>query len=248
MTIVRDIKRNAELPAASPLPAHVAVIMDGNRRWARERGFPVIEGYRRGIASLRELTRGCRDYQIPVLTAYGFSTENWKRDAGEVSMLFDLCCAFAVTEAPGLRKDGVRVRVLGDVSALPRAPREALSRLVDQTKRCNAVTLNLAVNYSGRSEMLDTMKALAREVQAGVLDPDTIDEHVLEARLYTAGLPDPDLLLRPGGEHRISNFLLYQLAYTELWVSDVHWPDFDRAHFEAALVDFQRRQRRFGRL
>ena len=241
------IKRTAELPAAAPIPSHVAVIMDGNRRWARERGLPVAEGYRRGIGSLRELTRACRDYGVRLLTAYGFSTENWKRDAGEVSLLFDLCCAFAVTEAAGLRKDGVRVRVLGDVSALPRAPREALATLVEQTERCRSITLNLAVNYSGRSEMLEAVKALARDVRAGRIDPEAIDQTAFERRLYTAGQPDPDLLIRPGGEHRISNFLLYQLAYTELWVSDVHWPDFDRAHFEAALVDYQSRHRRFGK-
>ena len=245
---MRFIKRSAELPAPSPIPAHVAVIMDGNRRWARDRGLPVAEGYRRGIASLRELTRACRDYGVSVVTAYGFSTENWKRDPKEVNLLFDLCCAFAVTEAPGLRKDGVRVRVLGDVAALPRAPRDALLHLVAQTRQCDAITLNLAVNYSGRSEMLEAVKALARAVRSNELEPDAIDEAALERRLYTAGLPDPDLLIRPGGEHRISNFLLYQLAYTELWVSDVHWPDFDRSHFEAALIDFQRRHRRFGRM
>ena len=241
------IKRTADLPAAAPIPSHVAVIMDGNRRWARERGLPVAEGYRRGISSLRELTRACRDHGVGLLTAYGFSTENWKRDAGEVSLLFELCCAFAVTEAAGLRKDGVRVRVLGDVSALPRAPREALATLVEQTKACESITLNLAVNYSGRSEMLEAVKALAREVRSGRIDPETIDQTAFERRLYTAGQPDPDLLIRPGGEHRISNFLLYQLAYTELWVSDVHWPDFDRSHFEAALVDYQSRHRRFGK-
>ena len=220
--------------------------MDGNRRWARQRGLPVVEGYRRGIGSLRELTRSCRDHGVSLLTAYGFSTENWKRDPDEVSLLFELCCVFARNEAPGLRRDGVRVRVLGQLDALPRAPREALAYLVDATSACSQITLNLAVNYSGRSEMLEAFRGLARDVKAGVLDPDAIDEATLESRLYTAGLPDPDLLIRPGGEHRISNFLLYQLAYTELWVSDVNWPDFDRTHFEAALVAYQHRHRRFG--
>ena len=153
------IRHHSELPAPAPLPAHVAVIMDGNRRWARERGLPVAEGYRRGIGSLRETTRACRDYGIPFLTVYGFSTENWKRERSEVSLLFDLCCAFAATEAAGLRKDGVRVRVLGDTAALPKAPREALGRLVDQTRAGSAVTLNLAVNYSARTEMKDATRA-----------------------------------------------------------------------------------------
>jgi undecaprenyl diphosphate synthase len=243
---MRLIQRAPEAVAPSPIPKHVAVIMDGNRRWARSRGLPLAEGYRRGIASLRELTRACRDRGVEYLTAFGFSTENWKRDAGEVSSLFDLCCIFAKTETPGLRKDGVRVQVLGDVAALPPAPRKALTGLVRDTRAGKAVTLNLAVNYSGRAEMAAAVRAIARDVRAGVLDPERIDEAAIESRLYTAGIPDPDLLIRPGGEHRISNFLLYQLAYTELFVSDVHWPDFDRAHFDAALVSFQRRHRRFG--
>jgi len=243
---MRFVTRSVDLPAPSPIPTHVAVIMDGNRRWARHRGLPIVEGYRRGIASLRELTRSCRDYGVRVLTAYGFSTENWKRDADEVSLLFDVCCAFARAEAPGLRRDGVRVRVLGKIDALPRAPREALEHLVDATSGCTDVTLNLAVNYSGRSEMLEAVRSVARDVRAGLLDPSAVDETTIESRLFTAGLPDPDLLIRPGGEYRISNFLLYQLAYTELWVTDVHWPDFDRTHFEAALVSYQQRQRRFG--
>lgn len=232
--------------AHAPMPRHVAVIMDGNRRWARARRLPVAEGYRRGLRALRDLTRSCRDLGIPILTAYGFSTENWKRDPGEITLLFDLCCAFARNESAALRREGVRVRVLGRTQALPRAPREALEHLVDTTAACSNVTLNLAVNYSGRSEMLEVMRALAADVRSGTLDPDSIDETSLESRLYTAGLPDPDLLIRPGGEHRISNFLLYQIAYTELWVSDVHWPDFDRQTFESALVAYQQRRRRFG--
>jgi undecaprenyl diphosphate synthase len=228
------------------MPRHVAVIMDGNRRWARARRLPVAEGYRRGMTALRELTRSCRELGIPFLTAYGFSTENWKRDPGEISLLFDMCCAFARNESAGLRREGVRVRVLGKIEALPRAPREALQHLVSTTAAGSNVTLNLAVNYSGRSEILEVMRALATEVRAGALAPESIDETTLESRLYTAGLPDPDLLIRPGGEHRISNFLLYQIAYTELWVSDVHWPEFDRSTLEAALVAYQQRQRRFG--
>jgi len=243
---MRNVERAPELVAPEPMPKHVAVIMDGNRRWARARNLPLAEGYRRGIASLRELTRACRDRGIPYLTVFGFSTENWKRDRGEVSALFDLCCVFARTEAAGLRRDGVKVRVLGDAGALPPRPRAALARLVEHTSGGGSVTLNLAVNYSGRMEMAAAARAIAREVRAGTLDPDTIDERTIESRLYTAGLPDPDLLIRPGGEHRVSNFLLYQLAYTELWVTDVHWPEFDRSHFDAALASFQRRHRRFG--
>jgi undecaprenyl diphosphate synthase len=243
---MREPASHPARPLPAPMPVHVAVIMDGNRRWARSRALPVAEGYRRGIASLRELTRACRDYGVPVLTAYGFSTENWKRDPGEVSLLFELCCAFARTEAPGLVRDGVRVNVLGRPDLLPRAPREALEHLVERTASNRRVTLNLAVNYSGRSELVEAMRDLARGVRDGTIDPEGIDEEGLGARLTTSSFPDPDLLIRPGGEFRLSNFLLYQLAYTELWVTDVQWPDFGRVHFEEALVAFQRRQRRFG--
>jgi undecaprenyl diphosphate synthase len=243
---MRQPDRSFARPAPEPLPVHVAVIMDGNRRWARRRGLPVAEGYRRGIASLRELTRACRDRGVPILTAYGFSTENWKRDPDEVSLLFDLCCAFARNEAPGLCRDGVRVNVFGRLDSLPKAPREALEFLVERTAANARVTLNLAINYSSRSEMVGAVRDLADGVRNGSIAPEDIDEAALAARLYTAGLPDPDLLIRPGGEFRLSNFLLYQLAYTELWVTEVQWPDFGRAQFDEALVAFQQRQRRFG--
>ena len=234
------------VPAPEPIPEHVAVIMDGNRRWAKARGLPVVEGYRRGIASLRELTRAAQARGVKVVTAFGFSTENWKRDGAEVSLLFELCCAFSRAEAPRLRREGVRVRVLGDIDRLPEGPRRALSHLATTTQSCSGLTLNLAVNYSGRAELVRAVRGVAADVSAGSLPIEHVDETSIAARLYTAGLPDPDLLIRPGGEFRISNFLLYQLAYTELWVTDVQWPDFSRAHFDEALVAFQSRQRRFG--
>jgi undecaprenyl diphosphate synthase len=231
---------------AAPIPRHVAVIMDGNRRWARENNLPVVEGYRRGMTTLRETTRACRDFGVPILTVYGFSEENWKRDTQEVSVLFELCCAFARNELAGLRKENVRVRVIGRIEALPRAPRQALEHLVRGTAGNDGTILNIAANYSARTELKDAVKALASRVRSGELSPDEIDDKTLGSYLYTAGLPDPDLLIRPGGEHRLSNFLLYQMAYTELWVTDVHWPEFTRSHFAEALVEFQRRQRRFG--
>jgi undecaprenyl diphosphate synthase len=244
------ISRNPKpqpLPDRSePLPTHVAVIMDGNRRWAREHKLPIVEGYRRGMAALREITRACRDFGVPILTVYGFSEENWKREAGEVSTLFDLCCAFARTELAGLRKENVRIHVIGRIEGLPRAPRQALEHLVRGTAGNNGTVLNIAANYSARTEMKDAVKAVAMRVRAGELSPDDIGDATLRSCLYTAGLPDPDLLIRPGGEYRLSNFLLYQMAYTELWVTEVHWPEFTRSHFAEALVEFQRRQRRFG--
>ncbi len=244
--ITSNLKVKRRPLQAGPIPRHVAIIMDGNRRWANDRRMPVIEGYRRGIVTLREITKACSDLGVSVLTVYGFSTENWKRDWSEISLLFDLCCAFARSELDALCRDNVRVRIIGRYQALPAAPRAALENLAAKTTNNDGVTLNLAVNYSARAELQDAVRELARDVRNGTLNPDEIDETTLSSYLYTEGLPDPDLLIRPGGEARLSNFLLFQVAYTELWLSDVNWPDFSRAHFEEALRDYQQRQRRFG--
>jgi undecaprenyl diphosphate synthase len=226
------------------LPAHVAIIMDGNRRWARERRLPAIEGHRRGIVALREVTRAASDWEIPMLTVFGFSTENWKRDSTEISLLLDLCVYFARSELAELRRNNVRVRVIGRYEQLPAPSRDSLDHLVRETADCSGLILNLAVNYSGRTELGDAVRAVARDVQAGRLEPDAIDETRLASYLYTVDMPDPDLLIRPGGESRLSNFLLFQAAYTELVMTEAYWPDFDRNQFAAALAEFQRRQRR----
>ena len=228
------------------MPKHVAIIMDGNRRWAKERRLPAIEGHRRGIVALREVTRAARDLGIPVLTVYGFSTENWKRDRTEISLLLDLCVYFAQNELAELSRNNVRVNVIGRYEALPSASRDALDGLVEKTKNNDGLLLNLAVNYSARMEMRDAICALAEDVKSGKLAVDAIDEERIESYLYTATLPDPELLIRPGGESRLSNFLLYQVAYTELYLTETYWPDFSREHFALALADYQRRQRRFG--
>jgi undecaprenyl diphosphate synthase len=231
---------------ADKLPGHVAIIMDGNRRWARERRMPAIEGHRRGIVALREVTRAASDWGIPMMTVYGFSTENWKRDSTEISLLLDLCVYFAQSELAELRRNNVRVNVIGHYEQLPAPSRDALDLLIAKTADCTGLTLNLAVNYSGRSEVRDAVVSLARDVQAGRLAPEAIDEARIASYLYTANMPDPDMLIRPGGESRLSNFLLYQAAYTELLMTDVYWPDFGRDDFAAALAEYQRRQRRFG--
>jgi undecaprenyl diphosphate synthase len=231
---------------ADKLPGHVAIIMDGNRRWARERRMPAIEGHRRGIVALREVTRAASDWGIPMMTVYGFSTENWKRDSTEISLLLDLCVYFAQSELAELKRNNVRVNVIGHYEQLPAPSRDALDGLIAKTSDCTGLTLNLAVNYSGRSEVLDAVVSLARDVQAGRLAPEAIDEARVASYLYTANMPDPDMLIRPGGESRLSNFLLYQAAYTELLMTDVFWPDFGRDDFAAALAEYQRRQRRFG--
>lgn len=228
------------------LPAHIAIIMDGNRRWAKEHGLPSIEGHRRGMVALRRVTRAASDLGIPTLTVYGFSTENWRRDSTEISLLLDLCVYFAQNELAELCRNNVRVNVLGAYRALPPASREALEGLMARTAANTGLLLNLAVNYSARSELERAVAAIARDVAAGRLDAEAIDDALIKSHLYTAGLPDPDILIRPGGEHRLSNFLLYQVAYTELIMTDVYWPDFGKEEFVRALIEFQKRQRRFG--
>jgi undecaprenyl diphosphate synthase len=232
--------------AIGDVPRHVAIIMDGNRRWARTRGLPAIEGHRRGIIALRNVTRAASDAGVEYLTVYGFSTENWSRDAREISLLFDLCVYFAQSELSELNRNNVRVNIIGDWNVLPPRSRDALRGLQERTAGNMGVRLNIAVNYSSRFELERAIQAIARDVAAGRLAPDDIDEARISTYLYTADLPDPDLLIRPGGERRLSNFLLYQAAYTELVMTDVYWPDFGRDEFERALVEYRVRRRRFG--
>jgi undecaprenyl diphosphate synthase len=226
---------------ARSLPRHVAIIMDGNRRWAKARRLPTIEGHRRGIVALRHVTRAASDLGIPLLTVYGFSTENWKRDTTEISLLLDLCVHFAQSEFAELNRNNVRVRVIGQYQALPRASREALDGLMAKTANNDGLQLNLAVNYSARAELRIAIENVARDVAAGKLDPQSIDEGVVASYLSTASMPDPDLLIRPGGESRLSNFLLYQLAEAEMYLTEVLWPDFDRAQFARALAAYRSR-------
>jgi undecaprenyl diphosphate synthase len=244
--IIRKAVTTAPESAVATAPRHIAIIMDGNRRWARERGFPLVEGYRRGIISLREVTRACSELNIPYLTVYGFSTENWKRDDTELSVLFELCCAFARNELAGLIRENVRVQIIGHPEELPPAARRALGDLVEKTRVNTGTVLNLAVNYSARAELADAARALAADVASGAVAPSAVDEDTIGRYLQTRGMPDPDLLIRPGGEARLSNFLLYQLAYTELWMTDVYWPEFTRETLALAIADFARRARRFG--
>ena len=231
---------------ARSMPRHVAIIMDGNRRWARERGLPAIEGHRRGMIALRHVTRAASDLGIAALTVYGFSTQNWNRKISEISLLFELCVHFARNELIELRRNNVRVRVIGDWQSLPSKPRDALADLQTKTASGTGLWLNLAVNYSSHAELERAVKEIARDVARGQLAPDSIDEAVIGRYLYTADLPELDLLIRPGGERRLSNFLLYQAAYAELVMTDVYWPEFSKDDFVRALIEFQQRERRFG--
>lgn len=244
--IERRIAATAVAPAAAPIPRHVAVIMDGNRRWARERNLPAIEGHRAGTKALRDTAKAAARAGVEILTVYAFSEENWRRDGAEVGELMELVRAYALREAAALRADNVRVRAIGRIEKLPAATKVAVEALIEATAACDGMVLNLALNYGARTELCDAIRALAIDVRDGGLALDDIDDDVLSRYLYTAGMPDPDLLIRTGGELRVSNFLLYQIAYTELWSTPVYWPSFGAVELRAALDDFARRQRRFG--
>jgi undecaprenyl diphosphate synthase len=227
-------------------PQHVAIIMDGNRRWAAARGLPMACGYRHGIAALRRTLHAAAAAGVRVVTAYVFSEENWERAPSEVGLLMRLCTRAARGELRRLGRQGVRVRLCGRKERLPNSTRAALQRLVAETARNEGILLNLAIDYGGRREIGDAVRALAEEVRTGLRDASSIDERALASRLYTAGLPDPDLIIRTGGELRLSNFLLFQSAYAEFWATPTYWPDFDAHHLRTALDDYAARQRRYG--
>ncbi|MFM8524630.1 MAG: isoprenyl transferase [Cyanobacteriota bacterium] len=228
------------------MPAHVALIMDGNGRWARHRGLPRVMGHREGVEALKRTLRLCSDWGIGALTAYAFSTENWTRPGEEVSFLMTLFERVLARELASLEREQVKIRFLGDLAPLPAALQQRIAEATERTAGNLGIHFNVCTNYGGRRELVSAARHLAREVAAGRLDPDQIDEARIAAHLHTAGDVDPDLLIRTSGERRLSNFLLWQLAYAEIHITDVLWPDFDEAALLAALVDYQGRQRRFG--
>ena len=228
------------------LPAHVAVIMDGNGRWARQRGLPRVMGHRAGVEALKRTLRLCSDWGIGALTAYAFSTENWSRPGEEVSFLMTLFERVLERELEGLEREQVRIRFLGDLEQLPSGLQALITEATSRTATNSGIHFNVCTNYGGRRELVRAARRLAERVQAGELDAAAIDEASFAAELHTAGEVDPDLLIRTSGEHRISNFLLWQLAYAELHITDVLWPDFNAEALQAALQDYQGRNRRFG--
>ena len=236
-----------ELIARGNIPRHVAIIMDGNGRWAKARGVPRLMGHRAGRESVREVVRGCAALGVDVLTLYTFSVENWQRPAREVSALMTILRQTLKSERRELRENNVRLQVIGRVNDLPAIVRDEIARTQDHLSACDGMLLNLALSYSGRAEIVDGVRRLLADARAHRLDPARVDDELFASYLYTGGLPDPDLLIRTSGEMRISNFLLWQLAYTELWITDTLWPDFRRRHLFEAIADFQRRDRRFGR-
>ncbi len=230
------------------VPRHVAVIMDGNGRWARERGLPRHAGHWEGMKAVREAVEGACVSGVRILTLFAFSTENWQRPRAEIDALMGVLQTYAEKERRNLAGEGVEVRILGEVERLDAPSREAVRRIEETTRGGDALRLNLMVSYGGREELVAAARKLAAGAQAGLLDPQSIDSASVEGALYTSGLPDPDLLIRTSGEFRISNFMLWQLAYTELYIASVFWPDFTREDLFAAILDYQRRERRFGRV
>lgn len=230
------------------IPRHVSCIMDGNGRWATSRGLGRGEGHKAGIVALREIITACVRMGVDVLSAYAFSTENWNRPQAEVNLLMHLFAKTFVDELPLLKRENVRVEFLGDISALPQKTRDVFEYGLAETKDHTGMVLALAVNYGARAELARAARLLAQEVAAGTLDADAIDEKALASKLYTADLPDPELVIRTSGELRVSNYLLWQIAYSEFYITDTYWPDFDRWGLVRAIAAFQGRDRRFGGL
>jgi undecaprenyl diphosphate synthase len=231
----------------SKLPRHVAIIMDGNGRWAEQRGLPRAMGHKAGVESVREIVESAGELKIEALTLYAFSTENWRRPPMEVQALMTLLRAYLESQLDLMLANGVRLRCSGQIERLPKDVQELLAKTIAKTADNRGLILNLALSYGGRGEIVRAAQLLAQQCLAGTLQPEAITEELVSEHLYTAGLPDPDLLIRTGGESRLSNFLLWQTSYSELYFTPALWPDFRKAQFLAALADYQGRERRFGK-
>jgi len=230
------------------LPIHIAIIMDGNGRWARKRGLPRTVGHRQGVKAVKKVVRIAGEIGVKYLTLYTFSTENWNRPKEEISAIMRLLGETTRRELSELLENNVRLIATGDIEKLPPKRRDVLIDAINKTTDSTGLILNLALNYSGRTEIIEAVKSIAREVAAGRIDPDSINDALFVRHLQTNDLPDPDLLIRTSGEMRISNFLLWQTSYTELYVTDVLWPDFGEDDFLNAILNFQKRERRFGKV
>lgn len=241
-----DKRVQEELRQSGKLPKHIAIIMDGNGRWAEERGLPRVAGHQAGIASVRDATRSCRELGVSHLTLYAFSTENWKRPRREVSMLMRLLLKMLREELDEMRENGVRLNTIGQTNALPKEVQRELFAAMEKTSENARLTLTLALSYSGRWDLVRAMQTMALDIRRGKVSPEDINDELVRSYLTTHDMPDPDLLIRSSGELRLSNFLLWELAYSEIYVTKTYWPDFRRADLYEAIRDFQRRERRFG--
>jgi undecaprenyl diphosphate synthase len=230
------------------LPRHIAIIMDGNGRWAKKRGLTRIRGHIEGVKSVREITEECASRHIEQLTLYAFSSENWSRPRLEIELLMRLLNRYLVKERKTIMDNNIRFTVIGRIEGLPLDVQKEIATEIELSKNNTGMTLCLALNYGGRSEIVDAARRLAQKVQEGKLLPEDINEETLKENMYTAGMRDPDLLIRTGGEMRVSNFLLWEISYTELWVTPLYWPDFHKEHLEQAIRDYANRERRYGGL
>jgi undecaprenyl diphosphate synthase len=244
----QDKKLQDRLQKRGNIPAHIAVIMDGNGRWAKKRTLPRVAGHHEGVNSVREMVETCAQLGVKYLTLYTFSTENWNRPKEEVSILMRLLVSSLRDERDKLHTNNVRVKTIGDFAALPQDAQDEFLDAIELTKNNTGLTLVLALSYSGRWDITNGMKRIARQIKEGSLDPESITDEVISNNLATKDIPDPDLLIRTSGELRISNFLLWQLAYSEMYVTDVLWPDFRRNELYAAIESYQSRERRFGKV
>lgn len=229
------------------IPEHIAVIMDGNGRWAKQQGKPRVFGHKNGVKAVREVTEGCAEVGIKFLTLYAFSTENWNRPKLEVTALMTLLVETIKTEISLLNKNNIRLQTIGNIDALPKRSQEALKRAIDDTKNNDGLCLILALNYSAKWDIMQAVRSIAKRVESGSLKADNLTEKDFEEELSTMSIPDPELLIRTSGESRISNFLLWEIAYSELFFTPVLWPDFSKENLYKAIIDFQNRERRFGK-
>ena len=243
-----DKPLNLSDKAKASLPRHVAVIMDGNGRWAKQRGLSRVEGHRNGVDSVRSVVTACGRLQIPFLTLYAFSMENWVRPEDEVSTLMKYLVHFLQSETPDLMRKNVRLKTIGRIDLLPVDAQAQLAQTIETTQNNTGLTQILALSYSSREEITSTMRSLAAQVQAGKLAPEAIDEKLISKSLYSGDYPDPDILIRTSGEMRVSNFLLWQISYAEIYVTQTFWPDFREEQFCEALEEYARRDRRFGKV
>jgi undecaprenyl diphosphate synthase len=230
------------------LPKHIAIIMDGNGRWAKKRGLPRTVGHREGARTLKTISTFCGNIGIKYLTVYAFSTENWKRPKAEVDSLMDLLLDYLKNAEKHIGGKDVRIQTIGDTSVMSGEIQKEIERVTRETKNNSGLILNIALNYGGRDEIVHCVKDIVEKIQKGKISKDDINEEMISNNIYTKNIPDPDILIRPGGERRLSNFLLWQVAYSEIWYTDVLWPDFREKHIVEALLDYQNRNRRFGGL
>ena len=239
-----SLKENIDI---QKLPRHIAIIMDGNGRWAKEKGEDRLFGHFHGVESVRDITEGCAELGVEYLTLYAFSTENWDRPEYEVTGLMELLVDTIRKEVPTLNKNNIKMHVIGDMNMLPQSAREELNEALAETSTNTGMNLIMALSYSSRWELVNAVKNIAADVKSGKLDPDQVNQDTLQQYLTTSNFPDPELMIRTSGEYRISNFLLYQLAYAELYFTNTRWPDFRKENLYEAIIDFQNRERRFGK-